>query len=426
MKLYQKGMLILLAMGTTIGAEPAPAEPFALPAVLNSVAYLLEEDVEGDTLLLKAARAAYSMPEESRKRLFDPFIRELLLQGDDPLHENKQGFNTIFYLVGLPGLYDQLLAENLIPRELSRRIPHEEGALLRYMRKRYNQAAEAKAAASREYLVRRYCTPAYARAERLLRSYVGAPTLSRLPESALETCLHFMYLANPRGAEDFINSLTFWEHGEHFLEELPAHLLLTLYNMKWRVDTVQLRRALNKLATLLPESKDDMIECAASVPMSRILEMLTTQEGIAALPDVQRCAAAFDPEMVHHALLLQMKLQGLPYPGTESFAQLTAPELVDIRNALTADELIRKGNMEMLTASQLHAAAAVLRKHQMPNHADMMEGIVEGDTITLRPELRPFFRTRYEELREESPHVVLLRYLIEHRDLLLPQGEVKL
>ena len=156
--------------------------------------------------------------------------------------------------------------------------------------------------------MRRYCTPAYARAERLLRSYVGAPTLSRLPESALETCLHFMYLANPHGAEDFINSLTFWEHGEHFLEELPAHLLLTLSNMKWRVDTVQLRRALNKLATLLPESKDDMIECAASVPMSRILEMLTTQEGIAALPDVQRCAAAFDPEMVHHALLLQMKL----------------------------------------------------------------------------------------------------------------------
>ena len=60
---------------------------------------------------------------------------------------------------------------------------------------------------------------------------------------------------------------------------------------------------------------------------------------------------------------------------------------------------------------------------EMPHHAEMMEAIVEGDTISLRPELRPAFRTRYEELRETAPHVALLRYLMEHQELLLAPAE---
>ena len=63
----------------------------------------------------------------------------------------------------------------------------------------------------------------------------------------------------------------------------------------------------------------------------------------------------------------------------------------------------------------------------MPKHAEMMEGIVEGDRIVLRPELRPAYRTRYEEIREDAPHVALLRYLMQHEELLRPQptGEVQ-
>lgn len=427
MKFYQTSAAVLLAVGiTSAAAEPVPtAQPApALEALIHGVDYLLEEDREGDTLLLTLSRAAYDMPSASRAQLLDPCIKELLRQGHDPLHENKAGCNAVFYLAGIPELYQQLQAENLLPRELALRIPYDEGALLRYMKLRNNQLSLARATGSRDYLVRRYCQPAYARAERLVRSYVGATTLSRLPESAMETCLTFMLLAQPSAAEEFINSLTFWEHGEHFLEEIPAHLLSTLHHMQWRVDPARLRSSLAKLETLLPVSKDDMIECAASVPMSRILEMLTRQEGAAALPDVQRCAAAFDPEIVHTALLLQMKLQGLPHPGESAFNQLTAPEVIEIREALVADAAIRHGNMDQLTARQLTATAAILRKHEMPRHADMMEGIVEGEEIVLRPELRPAFRTRYEELREDSPHVKLLRYLMEHKELLLPAGEV--
>ena len=81
--------------------------------------------------------------------------------------------------------------------------------------------------------------------------------------------------------------------------------------------------------------------------------------------------------------------------------------------------------MDYINGSQLTATGAVLRKHGMPRHADMLEGIAEGDQVILRPELRPAFRTRYEELREAAPHVVLLRFLMEHEDLLNPAQQQK-
>ena len=53
----------------------------------------------------------------------------------------------------------------------------------------------------------------------------------------------------------------------------------------------------------------------------------------------------------------------------------------------------------------------------------MLEDILEGDSVVLRPELRPAFRTRYEEIREDAPHVVLLRFIIEHPELRNPVEE---
>lgn len=425
MGIFNTALLTIGTMGLTVaaqpGASPAPAE--IVPALLDSLSFLMAENAQGDTLLLQASRSAYAMPTATRTQLLDPFIAALLSHGHDPLHENKAGCNAVFYLAGIPDLYRQLTTRQLLPRELALRIPHEEGALLRYMKLRNNQALLAKASGSREYLTRRYCTPAFARTERLMRSYLGATTLSRIPAGAMADCLTFMHLADAAAANQFINSLPVWEHGEHFLEEIPAHLLATLRSMDWQVDPAQLRKALHKLGSMLPVSKDDMIECAASAPMSSILEMLTRQEGEGAMPELQQYAAAFDPEIVHTALALQMKLKGLPLPWEPGFNQFTQAPLVEIREAIRTDAAIRYGRMEQLTAAQLAAAAATLRQHQMPYHAEMMEGIIDGDTITLRPELRPVFRTRYEELREIAPHVALLRYLMEHPELLQPTSQ---
>ena len=425
MRICQTALLALCTAGFSAAQEPvSPAPVEMLPTLLDAL-YLPEEGTQGDTLLIAAARAAYSMPSAARVQLMEPLLLNMLKRDCDPLHENSAGCNAVFYLAGMSEFYQRLCSENLLPRELALRIPHEEGALLRYMRLRNNQALLSKSAGSHQYLTRRYCTPALERAQRLVQNYLGATSVSRIPAGALSDCLTFMHLASPQAAEGFINSLTLWEHGEHFLEEIPAHLLSTLHSMGWNVNPALLRKALHKLGTLLPVSKDDMIECAASAPMSKILEMLSNREGMGAMPELQQYAAAFDPEIVHTALALQMKLKGLPRPWEAAFSRLTAPELVEIREALQADAAIRHGRMDSLSGSQLTAAGAVLRKHGMPRHADMMEGIVEGDQVILRPELRPAFRTRYEELREPAPHVVLLRFLMEHEELLKPAEEQK-
>lgn len=421
MRVIRKALAALCTAGMAVAAEPAPSTAAeVIPSLLDAL-YLPEEDDQGDSLLISMARAAYAMPSAARIQMMEPLLLKMLKQGHDPLHENKLGCNAVFYLAGMPEFYQRLSSESLLPRELALRIPHDEGALLRYMRLRNNQALLSKSAGSHEYLTRRYCTPALERAQRLVQNYLGATSLARIPAGALTDSLAFMHLASPQAAEGFVNSLTLWEHGEHFLEEIPAHLLTTLHSMGWKVNPELLRKALHKLGSMLPVSKDDMIECAASVPMSQILEMLTQHEGAGAMPELQQYAEAFDPEIVHTALALQMKLRGLPRPWESSFARLTNPELVEIREALRADAAIRHARLDYVSGEQLKTAAAVLRKHNMPRHADMMEGIVEDNQVVLRPELRPAFRTRYEELRETAPHVALLRYLMEHEELLKPE-----
>lgn len=427
MRLCAQVLLALLAGGITAAQEPLAApRTVNLPALFEYLP-VPDEDNQGDTLLIAAARAAYEMPTEARTRLMEPLLISMLQHGCDPLHENKAGCNAVFYLAGIPDFHQKLQAAELLPRELALRIPHEEGALLRYMRLRNDQALLARAAGSRDYLTRRYCAPAFARAERLMRNYMGAHSLSQIPPTAMADILAFMHLANEARAEAFVNSLPLWEHGEHFLEEIPAHLLKTLHSMGWRVDGKLLRIALHKLGSMLPVSKDDMIECDASLPMSDILRMLTHMEGTGALPELQQYAAAFDPGIVHTALALQMQLKGLPLPWEPAFFHLHNPELEEIRLALQVDAAIRHGRMARLDAAQVMRAAALLRRHNMPRHAGMMEDIVEGDRIILRPELRPAYRTRYEELREDAPHVALLRYLMQHEELLRPQptGEVQ-
>ena len=344
MGMFHTVLAAILTAGTVSGESgervPEPHQPVNIPLLLDTL-MLEEKDENGDTLLISLARSACTMPDESRKKLAEPLISAFLKHGYDPLHENEAGCNAVFYLAGMPDFYARLVADNLLPRELALRIPHEEGALLRYMRLRNNQALLAKSTGCHDYLTRRYCTPAMERAQRLVQNYLAAASVSQIPQGALGDCLAFMHLARPQAAERFINSLTLWEHGEHFLEEIPALLLKTLHSMGWNVNPDLLRKALHKLGSMLPVSQDDMIECAASAPMSLILEMLTQREGAGALPELRQYAEAFDPEIVHTALSLQMKLRGLPRPWEAGFARLNNPELLKIRETLRVDAAIR-------------------------------------------------------------------------------------
>lgn len=394
---------------------PSASGEEALPAEATTPILASEN---GDTALIVLCRTAVSADESARQTLL-PQITQLLTDGEDALKENIHGCNALFYLYGMPEYAKELKGRDLLPKELALRIPHEEQQLLRYMKLRTAQAAMAPAQGSRDYLIRRYCAPAYKRAQARLVSYLRAGSLYRVPEDGMKTCLAFMLLAEPLQARTYVNELLLWQHGEHFLEEIPAALLSALQELRWQVPPGKLRLALQQLDSMLPREEGDMIDCFAAAPMARLLEMLVQQEGERALPDLQRYAASFDPELAQAALRLQLKLKGITPPDEEEGEEQTG-ERAAMRDTLLVDAALHNGTLEGLTVPRLTAAAAYLDKLGLPLHAELVHSLTEDGEIIVTEVSLPKVRNRYEELREKRPRVLLLRRLLEQEDTSRP------
>lgn len=415
MKWYHPALytIMTLCAATAAAAEPPVSSAVDIPRLWQNLPYP-PPATNGDTLLLELCRTASLAPETARNRLLHPLITSMLANGADALAENKAGCNAMFYISGTPQLLESLRTENLLPPELVIRIPYEENPLLRYIRTRNAQSQLATTPGSKDYFIRRYCTPAYTRAADLVQRYLSAESTRSIPRGALGEALNMMHLGNPSEAENYINQLPLWEHGEHFLEEIPALLLSTLHGMDWRVAPGQLRLALQKLATMLPTTKDDMIDCNAATPMSLLMEMLVRTEGKAALPDLRHYATVFDPGVVHAALIQQVKLQGAPLPWEQQ--GLPTQPTDDLTNALLADHHLRHANHPALTPDMLLRAAEYLRTHNMPEHATIMANMVENNHLITTPAALPTIAEHYSELKEQAPMVTLLRLLLQPTD----------
>ncbi|MBQ8516976.1 MAG: hypothetical protein IJ498_05300 [Akkermansia sp.] len=377
-----------------------------------------EADVNGDTLLIRLCRLASTMTAEQRRHL-QPLIALLLKSGENPLQENLSGCNAMFYINGMPELMQELGKEYRLPRELTLRLPYETAALLRYMRLRSAQQRHAVNPGSRAYMLRRYCKPAFPRAEKLFRHFMEQDSLRNIPDGALGDCLDFMRVAEPEKTDQYINGLNYWEHGEHFLEELPGLLLRDLHRLNWPVNPGNLRLALLKLHSMLPTSQDDMIDCDAAGPMIQLLELLTAQEGIRAMNDVRKCAESHDPNLAQAALRLQMKLMGLTPPDEMDVRdESLSEELRSIRSTLLTDAALRYCEPDAITADMLRQAIECCKQHGMPLRAELMQALQEGRRLPLSAAAMPAISTAYNEIRESSPSVVLLHYLLEHPQLL--------
>lgn len=420
MRVYTTALLtmasVCIANGTEVVSDKAPIE--VISPLLSQ-----EIDANGDTLLIRTCRLASTMTAEQQRHL-RPIIALLLKAGANPLLENDSGCNAMFYINGMPELMQDLEKDYRLPRELTLRLPYDTPALLRYMRLRSAQQRHAINAGSRAYLLRRYCKPAYQRAETLFRHFMEQDSLHRIPDGALGDCLDFMRLAEPEKTDRYINSLNYWEHGEHFLEELPGLLLRDLHRLNWPVNPGNLRLALRKLHSMLPTSKDDMIDCDAAGPMIQLLDMLTAQEGVRAMKDVRQCAEAHDPDLAQAALRVQMKLMGLTPPDEVDIRTTNLPEeLSTIRNTLLTDAALRYCEPDVITAEMLQQAIKCCKQHGMPHRAELMQGLQEDKRLPLSPDAMPAISTAYNEIRESSPSVVLLRYLLEHPQLLSAQPQ---
>ncbi|MCQ2364330.1 MAG: hypothetical protein MJ051_02090 [Akkermansia sp.] len=417
---YASLTALSLALCTAAGAAEPTAVPelsadsaAPAPTVEELMAFRPAEAV-GDTQLLWLCGLVANNP--NALETLRPMIEQQLRAGADAYLENTEGCNALFYLHSQPELLQQLTEAGLIPTEPKLTIPTKETELAAYMKKRVHQAELAPTPGSRSYLVNRYCKPAARSARTLFRRYMKAESLRRVPAGALDDVLAFLRLAAPDDTYALIDSLTLWQHGEHFLEEIPDALLAALCEQEWPVAPGRLRQALQKLDTLLPTTAEDMIDCSAAAPMAHLLTMLVQQEGERALPDIRKYEKSHDPELVQTCLRLQLKLKGLTPPDEQD--EVPA-ELQPMREALLADAALHHGAAEELTAERLKQAVICLREHKLPQHAQLLEDMLDEDGNTsVSEDTLPSLRVRYEDMAEPAPRAVLLRYLYEHPELI--------
>lgn len=405
----------------------------ALRDLLEKGADPAQEDPEGNTPLLYMCRPLEMDYRYRTEPLFqqavDQAIIVLLRHGADALHENRQGCNALFFLQSKPRLRAHLEKEGLLPRELAIRIPHEEGALGRYIQLRVAQSGCSVHGENLSYLSRRYCTPAYERVLRLVQRYLTAESARRVPDGLLKDSLAFLRLASSEQAERFINELPLWEHGEHFLEEIPELLLRSLDELEWKVAPAQLRLALSKLDSMLPRTPDDMIDCNASLPMGHLLDMLARQEGDSITPTLEHYASSPDPGMAYAALRILLRRRGLPLPEGNALAAALCPDgkaealpppCRSLLECVRVDEAIREAELSALDPAAVIHAAGEYRNLGLPRHAELLSHLTEDGELAVGQEGLKLISKQYEELPGMPPRVIMARYILEHPQLFLP------
>ncbi len=353
----------------------------------------------------------------------------LLRSGADPLHENEEGCNAVFFIEGQPELAQRLKALHLLPRELALRIPAEGAALTRYIRLRSAQALLTTHEGSLEYLARRYCAPAYDRVFARLQRYLRAESSARLPENALRDCLAFLRVADSERIGAWVNKHALWEHSEHFLEEVPERFLEALCELDWRVDPVRLRLALKKLDATLPHAQEDMIDCFSGLPMARLLHMLASVEPAKVEPLLKEYADARDSTLAAEALRLQLARRQLPPPEEEAMRSRFSPlgengalsqDQTDLLEIARVDAAASRARWDGVDAATVRRVQERLRELGLGHHADLLSLLVEGESITSDEAALAEVQAAWTDPAEPSPQMLLARTLLRHPEYCEP------
>ncbi len=382
----------------------------------------------GDTPLLLLCRALeldYRYRHEPAYRAALTETLELLLRkGADALHENDLGCNAIFFIEGQPELAKQLRARKLLPRELALRLPSGGAALSRYIERRAAQAACSTHEGSLDYLSRRYCAPIYDRVFARLQRYMRAESAGKIPPNALRDCLAFLRVADRSRISDWVDEHPFWEHSEHFLEEVPARFLTDLCTLDWEVEPSRLRLALKKLDSMLPQDEHDMIDCFAGVPMSQLLRMLDHVEAEKADDLIRKYAGSRDSTLAGEALCLQLERKGLPRPGPAALLlRLVATDTPEARRLLDmarVDEAAESGQWQGVDAATLRRVQEQLGRQELTHHAELLSLLLEGEGITEDPEAIAEVGAAWSDPACPSPMMQMARYIMAHPELFKP------
>ena len=413
------------------------AENFNGSQTLEEITLLLQselninaQDSEGNTPLLLLCRTIeldyrYNRDEHFARAVDAAFIT-LLQHGADFMHENRKGCNAVYYLQSKPELLSQLTQKKLISKELAIRIPNEPLALARYIELRINQVQCSKHQACNDYLIRRYCAPAYERVQQKLVSYLSEEAAKRIPKNAIRNCLVFIHLADDAKANEFVEQLIYWQHGEHFIEDIPMEVLKTLHENYWDIDTRCLYSALGRLNSLMPREGEDMISCNASLPIKLILEMIERQEGASIIPLLQQYATSRDPEVAYQAYRLLLRQKNLPVPEPKVFEDFFNISPTDTTALSTqqhriyvcarVDEAMRMGNIQQVSVQEIQQTITYMQEMGVTKHAAILAKLVKANAICADARILKEAYIRYKELVSPAPRAVMARFIYEHAE----------
>ena len=419
----------LLIIPAGAPAQEAPAAAPEAPAETSAASADEAVDEDGNTPLIRAAmrlnglmRISSPVPPEVWKEAEDE-VFQLLAGGADPLRENNRGCNALFFLHANPDWVERLRRENLLPPELAVRIPTGRTEFLHYISLRAAQARmpHTVSLGDRGYLSRRYCQPAYGRCRDLVEELLNGHGHTDEDTAALADALEVMRAADEGKAGDYIDSLPLWQHGEQMMQPVPLALLQALQDTRWTPNVANIRTALDKLASMLPASKEDMIDCAAARPVRVLLHLLVYQEGPRAMPELERLAKAYDPDAACAAMELMLRLRGgrylpeLPLEPSTPFERLA--------EAYRVDDAVYHGNWRELDPAAILRAAECMRSLEgtpCPLHAAMLEGMVKDGQLAVAEDDALNLRYRYEEIDEPAPRRCILSHILAKYDTYFP------
>lgn len=408
---------------------PAQEAPATAPEAPAAAAVDEAVDADGNTPLIRAAmrlnglmRYSSPVPPEAWKEAEDA-VFQLLAGGADPLRENNRGCNALFFLHANPDWVERLRRENLLPPELAVRIPAGRTEFLHYISLRAAQAQMPYTVSLGDpgYLSRRYCKPAYGRCRELVEELLQKSELAGESAAALADALEVMRAADAEKAADFIDTLPLWQHGEQMMQPVPLALLQALQDTHWKPNVANIRTALDKLASMLPASKEDMIDCAAARPVRVLLHLLVYQEGPRAMPELERLAQAYDPDAACAAMELMLQLRGghhLPELQAEP-----ATPFERLAEAYRVDDAVYHGNWRRLDPAAILRAAECMRSLEgtpCPLHAAMLESMVKDGQLAVAEDDALNLRYSYEEIDEPAPRRLILSHILAQHDTYFP------
>ncbi len=357
----------------------------------------------------------------------DEAITTLLQHGANVLHENALGCNAAFFMQSKPALLKQLTDAGLMPKKLAVRIPHGKAAFSRYIRKRVEQAGLTRHEACRQYLIDTYCAPAYEKAEERLQEIIVNEDTRKQTADICEL-LAFMRLADKKRALQYVHNLNYWEHGEHWLEEVPSRMLAALHELKWEVNSDCIRLALKKLDTMLPESPEEMIDCFAAQPMGTLLAMLERYEGDKALPLIRKYCSCNEAELASTAYALLLQRNGLPAPTPEALMAAYQAQGIQSTEAMNEDQrriyecavvdtALRSGNITQVNADMVRRVQKAFADMKLPRYAEIVARLLQDGLLTTDAYAIQAAHHSYIEQPPPAPRMHMASFILEHPEL---------